>query len=140
MFPQVGAPLAVASNGDVIVANTVPPGDLHVRRFTSNFGGTLWNVQITNGGSTPARVEPNSLSTDPVDNVILAGGFDFGGLTGFGHYMQRFSALSGGLWGTLPLPPADLNNTYWRGVITSGADDIFATGDLIGHSSIDVDR
>jgi len=81
------------------------------------------------------------LAIDTDGDVILAAGFDFGGLTGFGHYMQRFLAVGGGFWGSPPLPPTDINNTYWRGVVTSGNNDIFATGDLLGtlpSTSVDI--
>jgi hypothetical protein len=131
---KVGSPsLAVTSNGDVVVAHSVGAGDLRVRRFNGALSSTIWNQPITNIGSTPARVEPNSVALDASDNVILVGGFDFGVANGgFGHFMQRLAAGNGAAWVIPPLPPVDVNNTYWRGVVTSGADDIFATGDLLG--------
>jgi hypothetical protein len=140
---KVGAPsLAVASNGDVVVAHSVGAGDLRVRRFNSSLTSTNWNQPIANTGTTPARSEPNSLALDSSDNAILAGGYDFGVANGgFGHYMQRLRASDGALWGTPPLPPADVNDTYWRAVITSGPDGIFATGDLLGSlpsTSLDI--
>jgi len=55
--------------------------------------------------------------------------------------MQRFASGNGAQWVIPPLPPADINNTYWRAAITVGTDDIFATGDLLGtlpSTSIDV--
>jgi hypothetical protein len=140
---KVGAPsLAVASNGDIFVAHSVGAADLRVRRFNSSLSSTVWNQPITNSGTTAARVEPNSLALDGSDNAILAGGYDFGVANGgFGHYMQRLRASDGALWGTPPLPPVDVNDTYWRGVVTSGVDDIFATGDLLGSlpsTSLDI--
>lgn len=140
---QVGAPsIAVASNGDVVVANSVGAGDLRVRRYNSSLGTTIWNQPLTNVGTTPARIAQNSIALDGSDNAILAGGFDFGVANGgFGHFMQRLAATNGGLWAVPPLPPTDPNDTYWRGVVTSGPDDIFATGDLLGtlpSTSIDV--
>lgn len=140
---KVGAPsLAVTSTGDVVVAHSVAAADLRIRRFNSGLTTTVWNQPITNVGTTPARVEANSIALDGSDNVIVAGGFDFGVANGgFGHFMQRLAATSGGLWAVPPLPPTDPNDTYWRGVVTSGPDDIFATGDLLGtlpSTSIDV--
>lgn len=130
---KVGAPsIAVATNGDVILAHSVGASDLRIRRFNSALSSTVWNVPITNNGGTAARIEPNSLALDGSDNAILAGGLDFGGLTGFGHYMQRFRASDGATWVSAPTPPVDLGNSYWRGVVTVGADDIYAAGDLTG--------
>jgi len=139
---KVGAPsLSVATDGDIVVAHSVGSSDLRVRRFDPTLVTTRWNQPIVNGGGTAARVEPNSLSLDSANNAILVGGYDFGGLTGFGHYMQRLRASDGALWGSTPAPPADLANSYWRGVVASGTDDIFAAGDFSGplpSTSLDV--
>lgn len=131
---KVGAPsLAVMAGGDVIVAHSVGAADLRVRRFNGTLSSTIWNQPISNNGTTAALIEPNSISLDASDNVILVGGYDFGVLNGgFGHYMQRLAAGNGALWGVAPLPPVDAANSYWRGVVTAGADDIFAAGDRTG--------
>jgi len=140
---QVGAPsLEVMSNGDVVAGHSTSAGDIRVRRFNSTLTSTVWDQTISNVGSTSARIEPNSIALDGVNNAIVVGGLDFGLANGgFGHFMQRLAASNGARWTIPPLPPTDVNNTYWRAVVTQGADDIFAAGDLLGalpSTSVDV--
>jgi hypothetical protein len=140
---QVGAPsLEVMSNGDVVTGHSTSTGDVRVRRFNSTLTSTVWDQTISNVGSTAARVEPNSIALDGLNNAIVVGGLDFGVANGgFGHFMQRLAASNGARWTIPPLPPADVNNTYWRAVVTSGPNDIFATGDLLGtlpSTSVDI--
>lgn len=128
---KVGAPsLAVMTNGDVVVAHSVGADDLRIKRMPGTLIGQVWSTAIANNGGTAARLEPNSLALDGSNNAILAGGLDFGGVIGFGHFMQRYAVADGADWVTTPAPPADVANSYWRGVATSGADAIYAVGDL----------
>lgn len=122
----VGSQCVAINGSNVYVATTFGAGDIRVRKLEGP-GGT-WSTPFSGAGVD--LVEANGLAVDDGGNLILSGGFDFGGLEGVGHYMQKLNASGGLVWPGAPTPRSDGTATYWRAVATSGLVDIYTAGDL----------
>lgn len=135
---SVGSPaVAIDAANAVIVAVTrtagADTGNIRVRKYTADLAAPLWGAAGRDFNSTGVdRVEWNALSVLTGGDVVVAGGFDFGGIQGVGHFMRRLASSNGNdLWaGSPPAPPADGGTSYWSAVATSGAKTIASTGDL----------
>ena len=127
--------VAVDGSGDVYIAWTSAAGDIQVRRYNAAVTAIQWSDTFASAGPGPARIEAHGLVLDGLPaasngNVIVAGGIDFGGANGVGHFMQRLRKTNGANWLGIPVAPVDAADSYWYGVALRGNDDIYATGDL----------
>lgn len=85
--------LCVASNGDVVAAALVDPGDIHftqLDRFTAA-GTGVWRAVLNNSAVSANWVTPNYLQRDVSDNFYW-----------------------GGFYGNLPGDPATLKGLTWK--------------------------
>ncbi len=128
----VGSQTVAINGSNVYVATTFGGGDIRVSKIEGP-GGT-WSTPFSGAGVD--RIEANGLALDGSGNLIVAGGFDFGGLNGVGHFMQKLSASGGVVWGGSPTPPADTNETYWHAVVAPGATDIYSAGNLFSVTPV----
>ncbi len=138
------ASVAIDAADAVLIAVTrtagADTGNIRIRKYSADLTAPLWGAAgrdfITTGVD---RVEWNALAILQTSNdVVVAGGVEFGVGQGIGHFMRRLESSNGNdLWtGTPPPPPLDAGTSYWTAVATSGANGIFSTGDLTNVTTL----
>jgi hypothetical protein len=134
--------VAVDSKDNVIVANTstnniTTSGHSAIRWRKLNPGTAIppvwpvtptWDQTYSFAGIN--LVGSNGVAIDGSDNVYIAGGNDVGTVSSQnGRLLLKIDGSTGGNTGTLT-GPADINSTWWRGIVIGPGTSLEASGDV----------